>query len=31
MPEIKKIKYIGKDKVKDHTMVVDDDPGVARS
>ncbi len=25
-PEIKKIKYLGKDKIKDHTMVLDDDP-----
>jgi hypothetical protein len=29
-PEIKKIKYMGKDKIKDHTMVLDDDPNQAK-
>jgi Protein of unknown function (DUF2846) len=29
LPEIKKIFYIGKDKIKDHTMVLDSDPGTA--
>jgi len=31
LPEIRKIKYMGKEKIKDHTVVLEDDPGRAKS